>query len=207
MTKKAKIRLLYEVEVRDKNGKILSKEKRESQSLLTAFLKWLYTWLTTSDGAVGGSTQTLNDTGNQGRTIPYTGATTYMGRLGGWLGLAAQSLNGIVVGSGTTAVTPADPALVTQLAQGTGANQLVHGAQSVEAVSVVALVSSVRSTRTFTNNSAGAITVREIGWYWVQYDTGPAVRYFCGARDVLVTPQTVPIGATLTVRYTFSVTA
>lgn len=197
--------LQYEVEVRDKNGKLLSKEKRESKSALTAWVKWFATFLAAAYAGSGAS-QSINDTGNTGRTVPNTASLAGNGYHGGFMCGAGVSTYGIVVGSGTGAVTAADYTL-TQITHGTGGSQLVHNAQSIEAVGVVGLVSSVRSTRTFTNNGGATVTVYEIGWYWEQMDSGAAARFFCAVRDLLASPQSVPVGATLTVRYTWSVTA
>jgi uncharacterized membrane protein YczE len=68
-----------------------------------------------------------------------------------------------------------------------------------------------RVIRTFTNNTSSPITVYEIGLAIANaYNIGGTTiytYYFLIARDVLSSPQTIPAGATLTVRYIFKVTA
>lgn len=194
----------YEVIVTDKNGKVVSKESRVCKSFLTNFVKWIATFFSAPPWTYGGS-QSLNNTSGAGKTIPAT-LQQLQAFFGAWSGLVGSNLLGIVVGTSATAVAPDDYALKAIIAHGTGAGQLLHNVQTQEAVQVVGAVSSVRATRTFTNNSGGTITVREIGWYWGQHDSVNSYQYFCGVRDVLGTPKEVADGLTLTVRYTFSVT-
>jgi hypothetical protein len=145
------------------------------------------------------------DTGSGSRNIPYA-ATAKAGTFLYGMAGSGISVAGIVVGLLNTPPTINDVALGTQIAHGTGLNQLLHNAQTQEAVVISAPTASFRVTRTFTNNSAAPITVYEIGWYWQVFDTGGTQRYFCFLHDLLASPQTIPIGATLTVRYTWSVT-
>jgi len=200
------LRLQYEVIVRDKKGKVLSREKRSCKSLVTNFVRWLRIFATVVAGDIAPPTVAMNDTGNIGRTVPYGGIRA-MGAWGGWLAPVNIDAYGIAVGTSNQAVEPADYNLVGKIAQGTGAGQMVYGAQSVEAVLVVGSVSSWRNTRVFTNNSGSLITVREIGFIFGIYDTGNAIRYFLGCRDVLAVSKEVPDGSTITVRYTVSVSA
>ena len=206
MSKKAKFRIEYEVEVKDKKGKIIHKEKKECKSLLKNFMLWLHSKFTISTAEGATVTWTANDTGNVGRSFPVTG-TNYEGEFGYFGALTAMDGKGIRVGKGTTAVTPTDYELADKIIHGTGSGQLLYGAQTYEAVEVVDSDSRFRISRTFTNNSGASITVKEICGTLAQMDTAFTERFLLYLRDVLVSPSTVPDGATLTVRYRFSVTA
>jgi len=107
-----------------------------------------------------------------------------------------------VVGTGTTSVTRDDYTLEAQIPHGFGDNQLVYGEVTVEDVDGSPPDSIWRVLRTFTNESDATITVTEIGL--IALVQGQPVLI---ARDVLDTPQDVPVFATLTVRYVFTVTA
>lgn len=153
-----------------------------------------------------GTEVSVTDTSGIGRAFPASGGYN-QGAYGSALGPVNNSNFGIVIGSGSSAVSPTDYSLAQQITHGSGANQMVHGTQTTETVQVVGQTSSVRATRTFTNNSGAIIIVREIGWIISFYDTGAAQRYALFLRDVLPSAVAVPDGSTFTVRYTISVTA
>ena len=206
MKKEANLKIEYEVIVKDKKGNIIHKQKNRSKSLLKNFMLWLHSKFTisTSEGATASWTAT--DMGNVGRSFPVTG-TNYEGEFGHFGAVAAADGKGIVVGKGTTTVIPADYNLDDKIAHGTGSGQMLHGAQTYEAVEVVEDDSRFRITRTFTNNSGALISVKEIGAVLSQMDTAFTERFLLYLRDVLVSPSSVPDAATLTVRYRFTVTA
>ena len=118
---------------------------------------------------------------------------------------------GIVVGKGDAPVTAEDYALDDQIAHGTASGQLDYGAHTFEDVVVEDKVSKFRVSRTFTNLSGASVTVKEIGIIaWNRFQQGGSVQKnikFLIVRDVLVSPTTIPDGASLNVRYTFSVEA
>jgi hypothetical protein len=58
-----------------------------------------------------------------------------------------------------------------------------------------------RVVRGFTNGSGGTITVKEIGLVIANQKEGLTLYNFLMARDVLGSPQDVPDGSTLTIRY------
>jgi len=206
MSKGARFKVEYEVVVRDKKGKVLSRQKGVSKSLLRNFMYWLLSKFTMSVGLSYSVTWTAPDVTNTSRSMPYATASME-GKYGHMGGGVNDDARGLVIGTGTTAVTPTDYNLATKIAQGSGAGQMVHGSQTYEAVEVVAMASRFRITRVFTNNSGASITVREIGAIFAEWDTGNVERFFLYLRDVLVSPSTVPDGASLTVRYRFIVTA
>jgi len=206
MSKGARFKVEYEVVVRDKKGKVLSRQKGVSKSLLRAFMLWLLSKFTISTLCTYAVSWTCADTGNVARTLPE--ATVRCEETFGMFGAPVNiDTYGLRVGTGTTAVTPTDYELATRILHGSGAGQMIYGAQTYEAVEVIAMVSRFRISRVFTNNSGASITVREIGGAFSQRDSAGTQRFFLYIRDVLASPSTVPDGASLTVRYRFIVTA
>jgi len=215
------VKVEYEVEVRDKDGRLLKREKGVSRSLLKNFIVALRALMrgTVQTGTgylgTGGAEGTVKDLTGADQTIwggYREGTNTYAG---GWpLAINAPDNNdayGIVVGKGETPVSPEDYALDDKIAHGTGAGQLDYGAHTFEDVLVEDKVSKFRVSRTFSNVSGASITVKEIGiiaWcYWRDSASVHKDVKFLIVRDVLATPTTIPDGASLNVRYTFSVEA
>lgn len=193
--------LFLEIEVRDANGKLLSKKKVESNSLVTGFMGILRAFFNGSS--------TVKDTGGANRTA--IGSLTYgVSPYRYFLAMCvnaevSNSLYGIQVGSDNTAVTNSDFKLGTPIVHGSTIGTLLYNATTVESVAGAPPVSSVRVIRTFSNSSGSTVTVKEIGM--VAYNGTTASQYaFLIVRDV-PTPIVVPNGSTLTVRYLFYVTA
>jgi hypothetical protein len=113
---------------------------------------------------------------------------------------------GIQVGTVDTQVTRDDYRLASKIAHGSASGQLAYGAMTIEAVNGTPPASRFRVIRVFSNNTDSTITVKEIGLA-IRNLYPLATTDFLIARDVLATPQDVPAGATLTVRYIFEVTA
>jgi len=185
-----KYELWYSVVVRDRHGKVVSRERRRSRSFLKQWNQLVYVHMSAS------LTESIKDTGGANRTS-QAAAMNFAMNAG-----AGVTTYGIRVGTGNTAVAIDDYALDTPIAEGTGAGQMEHGGCLV-ATSVVAAPScSFLVSRWVVNNSPGIITVREAGIYVKLY-----VTYFiCLTRDVFVTPQAVPIGGAITIDWTIQVT-
>lgn len=186
-----KAELWYQVVVRDRHGKVLSRERRRSRSFLKA-------WNQLVCAQMSRTAQTIKDIGGADRSIS---AGKYNFQMDG---PADNTSYGPVVGTGNTAVTISDYQLEAQIAQGFGAGQLDHLVTTVDVVTVSAPNAYFAAHRSMVNNSGGSITVRETGLY-VQGKNGTA-RYLCGVRDVLVSEQVVPDGGAITVDYTLQVT-
>lgn len=110
---------------------------------------------------------------------------------------------GIIVGTGTAAVTISDYALQTKIAHGTGAGQL-----SYQAVVFMLPVTSgnarlFRFTRQFFNFTATDITVNELALYGYGRI---AAGYTTHCLDRTLSTFTVPASSSRTVEYTLSVT-
>ena len=115
---------------------------------------------------------------------------------------SAVSAYGLVVGTGTNAVTLTDTKLQTQIAHGNGAGQLFYNAGSFNAPTTSGADRYWEAVRTFTNNSGGDITINEVGAY--VYSSNPY--YYCIARDLTggVLIANTKIG-TLTYRFKITV--
>jgi hypothetical protein len=106
---------------------------------------------------------------------------------------------GILVGTGTDAVTINDYRLQTPISHGTGPGQLQYGAVSVGTVAVIPPSAEFTIARTFTNLSGADITVNEVGLAW-KHDV-PA---FLLDRSLLT--FVIPNGESRTVTYKIKVT-
>jgi len=180
--------LWYSVVVRDRNGKVISRERRRSRSFLKAWNQLVYVQMAQT---------ALDITGTDGspRSASPHEDNFKMGASAG------VTTSGIRVGVGNTAVAIDDYAVETPIVEGVGVGEMNHLICTV-ATSVVAAPScSFVVSRSIVNNSAAEITVREAGIYMLMY-----IYPFCATRDVFGTPQAVPVGGTITVNWTIKVT-
>jgi hypothetical protein len=199
---------VIEYEVRDKNGKLLSKGRFPAKSWVGNIIGFLSALLkggtpTSAVSLYNIATRTdLVDTVNTARGFYIASGmgNTLFGAEGGVGDVGA----GIVVGSGDTPVNLGQYALANLITHGTGSGQLSYGATTVEALTKDTAW-YFRVIRTFTNSSGGSVTVKEIGLYVRLWLRESPYYYSCMfARDVLSAPVTVPNGSTLTVRYIIS---
>jgi len=202
---KAEIKLEYELEVRDRRGRLISRQRRRARSLLKNFAGALRGLM--YEG-VQGQSVTLRDTGGTNRLYPNLNLGAGTSEILGINAGAGIDAYGLQVGTGSTAVTRDDYSLAAKINHGAGAGQLTYNASTVEAVDGTPPASQFRVIRTYTNSSGGSITVREIGLVAHENRTGaPADAYYLIIRDVLGTPIEVPDTCCLTARYIISVTA
>jgi hypothetical protein len=199
--KNVNVNVQIETEIRDKDGKLIKKSRQEAHSLLKNFACFLYALL-------GATSVTRNNTSGSSATF-YGSFTVTSAGTEHPLSCAAPSGDdsfGIQVGTSDTAVTRDDYKLGSKISHGSGSGQLAYGSMTVEAVDGTPPASRFRVIRVFSNNTTETITVKEIGLairnVWMSLNQA-----FLIARDVLTSPQDVPSGATLTVRYIFEVTA
>ena len=123
---------------------------------------------------------------------------------GGQGSVAAGNTNyGILVGTGTTAWSFEDYALATKIAHGTGSGQLSYAGQVAPSLSWNSgtRVYSIQIQRQFSNNSAGSITINEVGFF-----QNVAAAYIMMCRDVLAVGKTLAPGANTTASYVFTLT-
>lgn len=179
--------------LRDCDGVLEYERSFRSESYVSAMIHLLYV-----QGA-GTSLATL-DTSNTSRTLCGTGSNSQKNLCTTAAG--GVVVTGIVCGSGSSAVSITDYAVGTLITEGTGAGQLNYGAQSFTAPATTGSTRYFVQSRVMTNNSAGAVTVNEVGLYAL----GCTSWYFMLTRD-LTGGLSVGVGKTLTVAYTISVTA
>ena len=108
---------------------------------------------------------------------------------------AANTLYGILIGTGTTAVTMADNKLETQVT-----TNIAHAAQTFAVESPDISTWRVSTARGFTNNTGSIVNVKEVAIYTAHV----AGYYFCIDRTLY--PVDIPIGATLTPTYRITIT-
>jgi hypothetical protein len=211
-----KVKAELTVEVLRKDGERIYRLKAESKSFLLNYAKVFVVMLgapasaTGSSGGIFASASIMN-TGGAVVTCPmewYAGSVALGG--GTPMGMSAPDNDdsyGIVVGSGSTPVSPTDYALAAKISHGTGAGRLDYGPATITS-SYGTTSSYTEMARTFLNASGSDVTVREVGIIpWCYWKDNDAVRYnvkFLIARDVLPTPVKVPNLGTLTVRYRIS---
>jgi len=217
-----RIKVEYEIEVRDRHGRLIEKREGESRSLLRNFIAALRAML---KGTPDTAASALNSCGAEDKVIDVNGSekTIYGGYICasdagkgmGWV-MAANAPDdddsyGIVVGKGTATVAPDNYNLDDKIPHGTDVGQLDYGPHMFEEKTTEGNVSYFKFSRTFTNLSGQSVTVQEIGiiawnFWWDKLGSRNNVKYLI-LRDVLDSPVSVPDGATLTVRYKFKVAA
>ena len=187
----SRINLLYQLIVKDKNGKIIRKTRfKRSKSFVLQFLQLLEIQLYYAGIAALKRTDGTSDA----ETVDVDNF-----RANGGVGLTTF---GVVVGTGTTSPTSADYVMETLIAHGVGAGQLSYGATSKTAAAVVGANVDFILTRTFNNGSGNTINVTEAGLYCYVSNAG---KYAMIIHDVF-SAVAVTNGQTLTVNYTFRTT-
>ena len=211
MPRHVNLDVLLELEVRDKQGRLLSSVKGRSRSLLwnfIAFLDGCFTGYALNAGIA------LHEKGGTDVNItPFipaqSGVDVEFHNMNVLAGEGDDSF-GIVVGKGTASPTPDDYKLESQVPHGVSTDQLYHYKTELEEAGTSGQDSYVKFKRLFENKSGGDISIQELGLYAKWYKKvgsdveGPYV--FLLIRDVLGSAQTIPAGATATVRYTIKVT-
>ncbi|MBA7696832.1 hypothetical protein ES703_105484 [subsurface metagenome] len=182
--------LWYSLVVRDKRGRIVSRERHKSDSFLKAWNQLIH-------AQVSQSSLTIKDTDGVDRSVGQHANNFLMNAA------AAVTTYGIRIGTGTTPVVLADYAVETPIAEGTGAGQMNHQASTVATAVVSPPNCSFLAQRVIINNSGSTITVRGGGIY-----ARMSVSYYgCLTRDVFATPQDVPHEGSITIDWTIQVTA
>jgi hypothetical protein len=204
----SKIGLWYEVELRDRNGKVVKRFKRKSDSWLVGFVKLLkslfyqryntsvvYGNVTAEDGSTANPPCDYTPTG-------YTFSVLYPCCRGD----AGDVTHGIAVGNSDTPNTLTTYALGSKISHGNGSGQLLYGAVTIEDVTNPSgNILQFRIIRVFTNSSGADVTVKEFGLLCRIY-TPNGHKNILLARDVLTTPITIPDGYSLTLRYIVKIT-
>jgi len=191
------------IERYDRKGQLLEKIKQKSRSFLKQFIQLI-------EVQANQASKTITDIGGTDRTVGQLDTNLFCTPGGGhgYVDPAQRNVQveniGVVVGSGTTAVTPTDTKLETKIAHGTGSGQLVHLGCGLKPVVISGSDAYIDLVRFFENQSGGNVTVNEVGIYAI----GASSQWgFCICRDVLASSITVADGQLLKVRYRIKVTA
>jgi len=194
MSEKHVIGAEIEIEVRDKNGRLLEHKKQESRSFLKQFLQMLYGEM----NAENLSQNIISITTTGGGTSNYPSYTDTSKPFFRVTSPSGNDYYGILVGESDEPVEYDDYNLKSKIPNGTGAGQLSYQECTLEEPYKDGTEYKFKITRAFVNNSGATITVKEvgIGAAWKQ----PSIVALL-IRDVLASPTSIPDGATLTVRY------
>jgi hypothetical protein len=202
--------ILWEIEVKDKTGKLLKRYITPAKSWLKQFIQILKgEFATRNNTTTGNANVSVVDESGTARSYPsHTSLNAYTDICNlSTLGDTGDVTQGIIVGTSDTSNTLTTYALAGKITHGTSSGQLLYGAETVEDVTNPSGNDlQFRITRTFTNNSGATITVKEVGLLVKKIDSGNTSRSFLVARDVLPSPVDVPDGATLTIRYVVKIT-
>jgi len=215
------MRVYFQFERHNKDGELIWKSYRyRSRSFVQAFIKQFYVLFQHTSNIA------TTDTGGASRTVivgTSTRSTPHICAIGpGRGGRIALSTNstvftsaptvaitsdkvGIVLGTGTTAVTPTDFQLATQIADGTAASTLEYFPSSGTALTISNPTGSFKLERLFRNSSGGTITVNEIGLYTIG-STNSIPFSFCAIRDIVSPGFAIANGEYARAIYTITVT-
>jgi hypothetical protein len=191
-----------EIEVRDKNGKLIKKKRFPAKSWvgnMVALISSMFSAWGYSSGMYGTAGRSdMKEIGGASRSLVLG---NYAGANIGGNAPAGTDTVGICIGISDTPVSLGQYNLGGRITHGTGAGQMQYGAMTVESLNTDTSW-FFRIIRTFTNASGGTITVREIGLFFrTGYSVSPYYADIMLARDVLPSPINVLNGQTLTVRY------
>ncbi len=184
--------LWYSIVIRDRDGKVLHRERHRSKSFVRQWNDTVYMHASQHyeyniKSADGTSPVTIAGTDSFNMTAP-----------------AGNAAYGIVIGTGDTLVAVSDYCLAAIIANGGGAGQMNYQACSIALSVVSAPNCGFIVSRSIVNNSGGLITVKESGIYFRLWSAPQ--KYYCGLRDVFGTPQDVPNGGSISINYTLRVT-
>ena len=191
--------LYYNYEIRRGDKLIKKTRNQRCWSLIRQFLDLLF-WEFAQQGV------TFTDTSNTPRTLTQTDTGAKAEEYKRWRLNAAANTNtyGVVIGTGSAAVSISDYQLTSIINHGTSAGQLQHSAVTFGAPTTDAAGTTFIVTRIFTNGSGGSITVSEIGL--IAQVVSTSTYYTLIARDLVSPAITLANGESITINYTFTTT-
>jgi hypothetical protein len=193
------ISLDIDLVLKDKDGNVVKKVRTPGNSFLLNFMNMLYAVLTATAFANFASERirTTPSYTVEGRQIQYT---RELAGIQAWAP-KEDDTHGVLIGSGTSAVTPNDTWLASQIKNGLGSGQMLYLFSEVDATTVAGTSAYITLRRSFINHSGNDITITELGV--VVWNVNPS-SYLLIIRD-LIPPIDVPNDYTLDVQYTISV--
>ncbi|MDP4280154.1 MAG: hypothetical protein QQM50_06375 [Dehalococcoides mccartyi] len=205
----------WELEVRNKDGKVIQSLRQRSHSWVRNAYNHMFSQLAVkngSSGTFGPGYLNVKDTSGTVRyaTGPIGNSNADLdGTAYGCRGPAGDDSWGIQVGSGTNPESFEDYMLQTRIANGVGAGQLSYIEQDPHRITYDpgTRVLANAMVRYFNNNSGGDIDVNEVGLVMNQPQGGSTVYgKRLQARDKLASTVTVPNTGQLKVTYTIQLT-
>ena len=182
--------VFYEVEVYDKDGKLIDKKKGKGNCVLYNWIRIFAVLRNPSD--YNDKFQFVDTHGSSFTPDQIVASGSSM------LAPAGQDGYGLVVGSGDTPVSLNDYDLDSKIPHGTGSGQLSYG-DSSKYDETSGNTTSHGVQRSFDNNSGADITIREIGLIATINIGGQNINVLL-LRDV-ISDTTVPNGGRVTVKY------
>lgn len=202
--------LFVELMAKDKDGIVTGYYKDRSRTFNRNFYNAVFTALTgvtTSSGTFGAAVLSMKNTAGTTKTIRGDSGTNVA------VGYCLQSsasigTTGIIAGTGTTAESFENSALVTPIAQGTSSGQMSYNAVTAPTPTYNAgtKVWTCVYARIMNNNSGGSITVAETGLYVSCLDSTGVNFTAMTERTLLGATVAVANAGQLTVTYTFTLT-
>jgi hypothetical protein len=191
----SKLKCYIELELRDKDGRLIQKRKFASKTYVKQGL--MFTQLMMSG-------RSLNLTTVDGASYSVTIDARNYDASGSYGSLT----KGIVIGTSDTPYAYDQYKLQNVINHGSSGGQMLYGVQSIDTPQSITNGYRLVLSRVFTNSSGASITVKEVGLYYVFYNTSISPYFFAcmQARDV-ITPTAVANGQSLTVRYIFTVSS
>lgn len=188
----------YFVEKFNADGQLLDSWKKSSKSFVLNFIKILYRAMSQDVGDDANMLSVFDITNNPQIASHYTNlfyCAGVSGKSRQWIKswyhqYVYGEYLGIVVGTGSTAVSPGQTKLVTPIAHGTGAGELEYFGMLVMDESDFNVDAGVDEAyfeieRIFRNASGGSITIEEIGINTLAIAPGVVSNLvFCILRDV-----------------------
>jgi hypothetical protein len=218
-------RAFVTAEIHDTAGNLVSRLVQRSHSYVANMMQWMNYMLAAAgcaqaaqnSGPVALNSQTglsspsflvpISNTSTYGASITATSVPALLVN-----DVANDATYGIQVGTLGNSPNSGDAILGAAVANGTGAGQLSYGAVTVNSVIKSGAVTSFNIVRPFTNNSAAAIIVPELGLIastagshntsQSAASTGTFAGFVMMAHDLFAAAQTINVGFTLTVTYT-----
>lgn len=182
--------MFVQIVQRDSSGRIRYKKTQKCYSFVDNFLRVIFSYM-------GRDAQDVKDTSNTSRTLDVDRAHNRYLRVGAGVG---ETNNGIVIGSGSTAVDINDYSIETLIDDGTSSGEMQYSNLSTSAPTTDASTTSFVLSRVFSNASGGAIAVKEVALYTGTYGGGVTIMH---ARDLINggTGVSVPDGDDITINY------
>ncbi len=197
--KDTQVELWLAAKVTDKNGKVISRQRRRRSHSYVQGWNWAVCAQFLGQSNPSPVLGTVKNTDGANRNLRTCG-NPFRCNAG-----AGMTLYGIRVGTDNTPVAITDYALKAPIAEGTGPEQMEHQAQTFTWIGVVGNVCSFKTERVIVNNSGAEINLCEAAIYISVFYYPTAGTYICACRDLI--SQNVPDGGSITVTYTIRIVA